>query len=379
MHWVTSERFDVKPDKSSWTEVGDALVEHGAKVNIITSYREQPYRSAVSRAQMVYLQALDLPLVYRVAFAFAAFRWLRRNAAPNDIVIVNQQDLWLLPLLRRIGMRNFHLDIRTLPVLSDSLKGKLDRLLFWRLAMKRVGRSCTSHSFITTRLREAVEAEFGSGHEHFVIWESGVNSKFFADAAATATDHDLDRPFTFFYHGSLSVKRGLATVVDAFASLPAPMLAASRFVIVGGGDGLHELQNQVARLGLEQRVELRGLVPYERIPEQIMQADVCICPLPDLPEWNVSSPLKVLEYMACARPMILTPIVAHRDVVGTQPFVMWAKPEVQAFSDAMTTAIERREELSRAASIGPRIVADHWDWKAQGDKLAMYLADCYRR
>ncbi len=65
-------------------------------------------------------------------------------------------------------------------------------------------------------------------------------------------------------------------------------------------------------LGVDDQVQFRGFVPYEHVADEIAQADVCICPLPDRLEWNVSSPLKVFEYMACAKPMILTPIPAPK-------------------------------------------------------------------
>ncbi len=80
IHWLTSDRFDTKPDKSSWTEVGHALALQGAEVNIVTSFAVKPYKPQNSLVKMVYLKALDLPLIYRMAFTVSAFTWLFRNA-----------------------------------------------------------------------------------------------------------------------------------------------------------------------------------------------------------------------------------------------------------------------------------------------------------
>ena len=78
IHWFTSDRFDTKPDKSSWTEVGDSLSRQGAKVNIITSFRDKAYEPTGMQVSMVYLNVLDLPLIYRVAFTVSAVNWLRK-------------------------------------------------------------------------------------------------------------------------------------------------------------------------------------------------------------------------------------------------------------------------------------------------------------
>ncbi len=378
IHWFTSDRFDTKPDKSSWTEVGDALAQQGANVRIITSYADKPYFPENKQVQMVYLKTLDLPLIYRAAFTFSSFFWLLKFATRNDLIILNQHELWMLPLLKLTRFNNVHLDIRTLPVVGDSLKDKLDIILFWKIAMRLFAKSCKSYSFITQRLLEAVENEFSTTYDDYTIWQSGVNTSFFSDVLSTVETPKQIQPYTIFYHGSLYKRRGIDRVVEAFARLPEAILNQSRFVIVGSGSGLEPLRKQVAEFALGNKVELRGLVPYEQIPLQISQADVCICPLPDYPEWNVSSPLKVLEYMACAKPMILTPIAAHTDVLGKESFVVWTQgDDIDNFVAAITHAYECSGELKEAARSAPALVRQMWDWKTHGERFGDYLSTRY--
>ncbi len=379
IHWLTSDRFDTKPDKSSWTEVGDALASEGASVNIITSFKDRAYHAEGKNVRMVYLNVLDLPMLYRVAFSWSAFTWLRKYAKKHDLIILNQHEMWMLPLLKWSKFNHIHLDIRTLPVVGDSLKDKLDVLLFWKLVMRLFGRSCTSYSFITQRLRRAIEDEFTFSYPDYTIWQSGVNTDFFVDRIQKSSIQvAADNVCTFFYHGSLYRRRGVDRVVDAFSRLPEDIARHCRLIVVGSGRGLNELRAQSERLGLGDRVEFRGLVPYEQIPLEISQADICICPLPDYPEWNVSSPLKVLEYMACARPMILTPIVAHTDVLADQDFVVWTRgDEVDDFVLAMEDAFRQKDELRDHAAKAPDLVRSEWDWSAHGKRFAQYLSKHY--
>ncbi len=81
-----------------------------------------------------------------------------------------------------------------------------------------------------------------------------------------------------------------------------------------------------------------------RCRKEIAKADCGIYPLPDRPEWNVSSPLKVFEYMACGKPIILTPIPAHKDVLGDEGFVIWTKSDKAVdIAEAIMYAMDNRE------------------------------------
>ncbi len=375
IHWITSDRFDTKPDKTSWTEVGDSLAHQGAKVNIVASYKKTPYFPENLKVNMVYIKTMDLPLVYRLGFTLSAFIWLIKNANKKDLIILNPHELWMKPLLAVCGYKNIHLDIRTLPILKKSLKSRLDVFLYWRLVMRLFGQSCNSYSFITQRLLQAVEEEFSYNYRDYVIWQSGVNSDFFLESTKGCRSTGETSLITFFYHGSLYKRRGVDLLVNAYAELPTGIRNKSRFVIVGAGEGFDELQDQVAALELQEKIELRGFVPYEQIPMHIAEADICICPLPDYPEWNVSSPLKVLEYMASGKPMILTPIPAHKDVLDGEPFVVWSKGDkVGDLRDALVQAQEQLEALRVAGEKGRSLVREAWDWKAHGKRFGAYLA-----
>jgi glycosyltransferase involved in cell wall biosynthesis len=86
-------------------------------------------------------------------------------------------------------------------------------------------------------------------------------------------------------------------------------------MIVGTGTGELELKNLTKELRLGENVLFTGAVPIERIPDFIKSADVGIIPLPRIGWWNVSSPIKLKEYLAMQLPVIASDIPAHRLVV----------------------------------------------------------------
>ena len=367
--WLTPDRFDLKPNKSPWIEMSKSFISRGHRVTVLTSRSKNEQSSSFEYdSYFAYVKSIDIPLIFRLSVLFNMFLWLKKNSKPSDIIILNQDALLIFPFLRLIRINNIHLDIRTIPVEVHTIKDRLDRFLFWYLPLKLFGKSVHSYSFITDRLKLEVEKEFALNVEDFTIWQSGVSTEVFYPKESDA----IRKNFQLFYHGSISLNRGIDLVIKALALIDREV--DIEFVIVGGGSGLQMLKDLTNELALNERVQLRGLIPYEHITEEISKADICICPLTDRLEWQVSSPIKVFEYLACGKPMVLTPISAHKDVVGDASYVVWTKGfEPIDFKNAILEALSNREELLVHAKLSPEIVRQRYEWRCQADKLLSYL------
>ena len=377
LFWVVLQRFDSKPDKSTWLEMARGLAAAGWQVEILTSYNRQPYVVDEPDFRVRCLPRLNAGGLFRASALVSIGAWLWRNGSPEDLVIVSADGLWLVPPLALRGLRDIHLDIRTVPVEVHGLKRRLDRQLWWRLPMRLFAHRVRGHSFITARLRDSVHHEFDTRSAHDVIWESGVNvARFHAPASAAQPS----RKTTLFYHGTLSPNRGLDRLLEGLAQLQPDEIQDVRLVMVGDGPDAARLRQLAADLDLSEVVEFRGLVPYEDVPRHLAEADCCICPLPGRPEWDVSSPLKMFEYMAAGKPMILTPIAAHLDVLEGRPFVVWARgAEAGDFAAAIRDYLSSRDRLQRVAAVdGPASAAAH-DWRQLARRFANYLEAAFGR
>jgi len=323
-----------------------------------------------SNQQVVEIPSIDSPLIFRPSLLVMAVIWLLRNRGKYDVVILNPDSLWIAPIIKHVCKANVHLDIRTLPVNVISTKRRLDKWLFWSMPLKLLSRSPNSYSFITERLRRAIEEEFDIRFKDYCIWASGVNTDHFLPRAPSSGQRNTR--FQLFYHGSISLKRGLEPLIRATKMIDAA--SEVELVIVGDGPDREYLQELVISESLQEKVKFTGLVAYEQIPEMIGRADVCVCPLPDLIEWNVSSPLKVLEYMACGKPIISTPIAAHLDVLSNYEFVVWTHgfDEVH-FGEAITAATASLSLISKAASTAPLLVQDRFQWRTHARVLSDHL------
>ncbi|MCA8913787.1 MAG: glycosyltransferase family 4 protein [Planctomycetes bacterium] len=119
---------------------------------------------------------------------------------------------------------------------------------------------------------------------------------------------------TVVWIGTLQFWKGLTTLLEAIAQSP-----GLRLRVIGGGKPEAEtaLRDEVARLGITDRVQLVGRVAQKDISLHVKGASCAVHPLP--PEHSISSrftsPLKLFEYMAMGLPIVAADVGSVREVL----------------------------------------------------------------
>ncbi len=154
----------------------------------------------------------------------------------------------------------------------------------------------------------------GVPRDRITVIPNGVSPH---DFAATPLPDHSDRIPTILYLGTLADWQGLSLLIEALSKITAQQPAQLRIV----GRGRHwqrkQLQKRIRKLGVEASVILDAAVPHHEVPDVIAQADVCVAPLA-LNDRNVTQgccPIKVIEYMACARPIVAANLPVVRELV----------------------------------------------------------------
>ena len=107
------------------------------------------------------------------------------------------------------------------------------------------------------------------------------------------------------YAGGLDRTHDLTPVLEAMTAYPDPSL---QLHIVG--DGMLREAYESRRCACRDRLFFHGRVPYEKIPEYVAAADLCLAPYDPaaFPGGEVAySSLKIPEYLAAARPVVSVP------------------------------------------------------------------------
>src|SRR5205814_5013773 len=75
-------------------------------------------------------------------------------------------------------------------------------------------------------------------------------------------------------------------------------------VLIGDGDSFDELRQQAETLGIADHVFFTGFIPDEDLVRYLSSADICLDPNPSSPLNDVSTWIKVMEYMALGKPVV---------------------------------------------------------------------------
>lgn len=120
---------------------------------------------------------------------------------------------------------------------------------------------------------------------------------------AAREDEAARGAFRVVTHGAIEERYGYDTIVRAVAAVRGDVPGVE-FRFMGGGDYLDEVTRLADSLGVGDRVHYLGFVPFEKMIEEILLADVCVVAVKESPYSVLVHTNKMYEYMAMQRPII---------------------------------------------------------------------------
>jgi glycosyltransferase involved in cell wall biosynthesis len=132
-------------------------------------------------------------------------------------------------------------------------------------------------------------------------------------------------------------------------------------VFMGAGDAFDEMVTLSKQLGVADIVDFPGWVGDEFIQRCLSTADVCLSPDPLTPFNDVSTMIKVVEYMAMGRPVVSFDLVETRVSAGHAAFYVQANDEL-AFAKAIDALLQDPERRRQMGELGRRRVEQELSW-----------------
>lgn len=144
--------------------------------------------------------------------------------------------------------------------------------------------------------------------EKISVIENGVETKLFAplaEEAATALRRELgaEGRFVVSYIGTMGMAHGLETILAAAAQLQSENPEVV-FLMIGEGADKERITGLARGRGLN-NLRFIDQQPREQIPSYICASDICLVLLKKTDLFKTVIPTKMLEFMSCARPIIL--------------------------------------------------------------------------
>ncbi|MBN2569942.1 MAG: glycosyltransferase family 4 protein [Deltaproteobacteria bacterium] len=200
-------------------------------------------------------------------------------------------------------------------------------------------RSCEHIVVVTPAFQEDLVSKWDMPLEKISIVENGVETDLFTPDGGRDTDKSalgIQGRFVVSYIGTLGLAHGLSTVLQGAAQLQtvSPEIV---FLFVGEGADKERLISMAQDKGLL-NVLFLPQQPREKVPSIIRASDVCLVPLRKADVFKTVIPTKMLEFMACGRPVILGVDGQARQVLDQAQAGVFVEPENQ---DALVQAIKR--------------------------------------
>jgi glycosyltransferase involved in cell wall biosynthesis len=177
--------------------------------------------------------------------------------------------------------------------------------------------------------------------DKIAIVENGVETDLFSPAPL-AGNHTLrqqlraEGKFLVCYIGTMGMAHGLETLLDAAAQLRRQNSNA-HFLLVGEGAEKERIKALAQSRELA-NVSFLDQQPREKIPAFISASDACLVLLKKTDVFKTVIPTKMLEFMSCARPVILGVEGQARQIIEEAGAGLVIEPEN---ADALADAINR--------------------------------------
>jgi glycosyltransferase involved in cell wall biosynthesis len=189
---------------------------------------------------------------------------------------------------------------------------------------------------VTPAFEDHLVKHWSVPREKISVIENGVETDLFAPQAASALRKELnvEGKFVVSYIGTMGMAHGLETILDAAAALRStnPEII---FLVLGEGAEKERIAALARQRGLD-NLRFIGQQPREKIPAYICASDVCLVLLKKNDVFKTVIPTKMLEFMSCARPVILGVDGQARIILEEAQAGLVVEPEN---SDALASAV----------------------------------------
>ena len=218
---------------------------------------------------------------------------------------------------------------------------------------------------VSDEVAQQVE-ERGVPADRILVTPNGVDIHVFTPEATGETvraSHGLSGKFVIGWTGGFHKFHGLDLAIDMVASLRGeiPDLA---LLLVGDGVERKRLEQRVADLGLD-NVVFTGTVGHEEIPAHIAAMDVAMVLSPPDGRFHYS-PMKLREYMACARPVIASRAGELAGFITDRVDGLLVEPgSVESLAEAVRALHDSPDLRYRLADAGREKMVRDGSWELQ--------------
>ena len=176
-----------------------------------------------------------------------------------------------------------------------------------------------------------------------------------------------DNDKVILFVGTIYEFSGLENIIQNFETIKSKVKEI-KFLIVGGGLDFEKIKSLVNKKKLQSDVILTNFKPQHEIPKFISLADVCINSFEINKITDRIIPIKILEYLACGKPVLSTPLKGTIDLLPKEDFgIIYS--QYDSFVENLSELLTNTEKLEELGNKGLDYVIKNHDWNILAESL----------
>jgi glycosyltransferase involved in cell wall biosynthesis len=371
-------------DNPSLLNILRQFAELGHEVTLISVQTKNVPRIENAQVRIISVPLRHVPLISPVMFTIFLFFYLPIFIIISKLdVIIMEPYVHILSAFPQLLISRFKkvksvLDVRSTPVETTGFRGFQQKFWF-SVSILTAKKLFDGMTIITPLMKKEVCSLFNIDPAKVGVWTSGVSDSLFnpqnliSESAELRKQLGLTGKFVVFYHGVFSATRGLTETIKAVKVLKHryPNVV---FFLLGTGPIVPMLKTLVREDSLQDNVFIHNPIEQSKIPKFIGMGDVCIVPLPYHSYWRFQCPLKLLEYLAMEKVVIVTDIPAHRSIIGEEKCGIYTcSAEPIEIAKSIEYAYHNKEQLEQWGKSGRPIIQEKYTWEKVSRDLENYL------
>jgi glycosyltransferase involved in cell wall biosynthesis len=273
-------------------------------------------------------------------------------------------DIFLIALpFRLFGVKYIFDHHDAIPELYLSKYNKRDLLYKIQVVLERLTYKCSDVVIATNvSYKHLAEGRGQIASEDVFIVRNGPDLETFK-AVPPNPGLKYGKPYLVGYVGTMSDQDGLDILLEVASHLKDINRRDIHFTCVGGGPALPALRQMLKDKNLTETVNFTGRIPEQEMLEILSTADVCVNPDRPCEMNDISTMIKIMEYMALGKPIVQFDLREGR--FSAQEAALYADThnQVADFAAKIVWLLDNPAQRSRMGEFGRRRVQNELAWE----------------
>lgn len=211
----------------------------------------------------------------------------------------------------------------------------------------------------------------------FIVRNGPDLSTFTLQPALEALKHG--KRYLVGYVGTMSIQEGLDILLEVALHIKKLGRKDVHFTCVGGGPGLADLRKMVREKELGDIVDFTGRVPDKQLLDILSTADVCVNPDKPCRMNDISTMIKIMEYMALSKPIVQFELKEGRFSAGAASLYANPQNQIADFAAKILWLLDHAGERERMGQFGRKRVEEELAWDYSVPNLLAAYERCFAK